>query len=218
MSRESQNIFPRWANYAPAILLAFLIVAGGFATFVIGYWFSPKNLDVGYSPKQPIRYSHKLHVGQLGIDCRYCHTGVDKSANAGLPTSETCMKCHKTIKTDSPEIQKIAKSVETGKPIEWVKVHSLPDYSYFDHSRHINSGVSCYSCHGRVDQMERVHQVQPLSMGWCLDCHRAPQKYIRPKSEVTNMMYSVPDQMIVGKKLVKQYHIETKEDCSVCHR
>lgn len=186
--------------------------------FIFWYWFSPLNLEVGYQPKQPVAYSHELHAGQLGIDCRYCHTQVEKGPNASIPSTEICMNCHKLIKKDSPEIAKLAKSYATGKPIEWIKIHNLPDYAYFDHSRHINAGVGCVSCHGRIDQMKVVHQDQPLSMGWCLECHRNPEKHVRPKSEITNMNWKADNQDEQGKTLVAQYHLAPKEDCSTCHR
>ena len=144
---------------------------------------------MGIKPPQPIKYSHRLHAGELGIDCRYCHTQVEKGAQATIPPLETCMNCHKLIKKDSPEILKLRNHFASNTPIEWVKVNRLPDYAYFNHSRHVNSGVSCKTCHGRVDQMEVVRQVKPLSMSWCLECHRSPEKFIGPKDKVTDMSW-----------------------------
>ena len=186
--------------------------------FVFTYWFSPENLNVGYEPKQPINYSHALHAGELGIDCRYCHGNVDQGERLVLPAAETCLNCHSMIKKDSPEIMKIRKSVADNVPIEWVKVHHLADYAYFDHSRHVKSGMGCATCHGNIHQQEVVRQSEPLSMGWCLDCHRNPEQYVRPKSEITNMDWKAEDQAALGKELVATYHLNPKQDCSVCHR
>jgi len=216
---DQHYVFPKWANKTPFIILS--VILGGLVTtiFVFWYWFSPKNLEVGYAPDQPIPYSHRLHAGELGIDCRYCHTEVDKGPQATIPPTETCMNCHRQIKTDSPHIKKLHESFENDEPIEWVKVHNMPDYVYFDHSRHVNSGVSCVSCHGRIDQMEVVRQVEPLSMSWCLDCHRNPDASIRPKDKVTDLGWvSDEDPIALGKRLSKKYNIRPREDCSTCHR
>jgi len=210
--------FPKWANKTPLIILLTLISVLCGAVFVFWYWFTPKNFEVGYMPEQPIPYSHRLHVDELGLDCRYCHTEVDRGAHATIPPTETCMNCHDIVKTDSPHIQKLKESYESDTPIEWVKVHYLPDYAYFDHSRHVNSGVSCVSCHGRVDKMEVVRQVEPLSMSWCLECHREPEKHIRPKDKVTDLGWESDDPINEGRNLVKKYHIKPREDCSACHR
>ena len=201
-------------------LISLLIVGGAFFSlvFIIWYWFSPKHLEVGYQPKQPIPYDHSLHAGELGIDCRYCHVSVDVSAKASVPSSEICLNCHNVVKKDSPHILKIRESVAKNEPLEWKKVHHLADYAYFNHSRHVNSGIGCATCHGRIDQMKEVRQVQPLSMGWCLECHRNPEKFIRPKSEITNMSWTAEDQEKLGKELVALYHVSPREDCSTCHR
>lgn len=216
---DSHYVFPKWTNKVPLMVL--IAIFGGFiaVVFVFWYWFSPKNLEVGYSPDQPIPYSHRLHAGELGIDCRYCHTQVDKGAHATIPPTETCLNCHRQIKTDSPYIKKLHESYNNNEPIEWVKVHYMPDYVYFDHSRHVNSGVSCVTCHGRVDQMEVVRQVESLSMSWCLECHRNPEKHIRPKDKVTDLSWeSKEDPVALGKELVKKYNIRPREDCNTCHR
>ncbi len=216
--QEKRNIFPKWANSVPLYILIGLLLFLSFVTFVFWYWFSPKNLEVGYAPKQPIPYSHQLHVSQLGMDCRYCHVNVERSTAATVPATEVCMNCHNIIKKDSPHIAKLAESFKSGKPMQWVKVHVLPDYVYFDHSRHVGAGVSCVSCHGRIDQMKRVHQVEPLSMSWCLDCHRAPEKHLRPKKFVTKLDWKADDQLKMGLLLKAEHHINPGESCSVCHR
>jgi hypothetical protein len=174
-------------------------------------------VDAGYQPSQPVAYSHALHAGQLGIDCRYCHYTVDVAAHAAAPPTETCMNCHTRVRKTSPLLEPIRQSAEKGTPIEWVKVHDLPDYVYFNHSAHVTRGVGCVSCHGRVDQMEVVYQKEPLSMGWCLDCHRAPEANLRPPSEVTNMTWQQPSPDF-GKEFRAKNNINPPEDCSGCHR
>lgn len=208
------QIFPEWANRIPALLLVG-VVAGIFGTTgVIWYFFSPEYTDVGYRPIQPVPYSHKLHAGDLGIDCRYCHTSVEQSAVAAVPPVKTCMNCHAIIKTDSEVLQLIRDSFETGAPIAWVRVHNLPDYAYFNHSVHVNAGVGCFSCHGNVAEMEVVMQEKPLSMSWCLDCHRDPAPHLRPQSEITNMDWIPPETQpaAAGTK------VSPPEDCAACHR
>jgi len=214
---SSKNIFPRWANRLPAYILLGVLGLVSSLVFVFYYWFSPKNLEVGYAPVQPIPYSHQLHAGELGIDCRYCHNGVETQAVAGIPSVETCMNCHSQVKKDSPDIVKLREHFVSGEPVEWVKVHQLPDYVYFDHSAHVNKGVSCLDCHGRVDQMPVVHQVESLSMSWCLECHRAPEAHIRPKEKVTDLAWTSNDAQL-GRQLVEAYHIRPREDCNTCHR
>ncbi|QNN24432.1 cytochrome c3 family protein [Planctomycetales bacterium ZRK34] len=164
---------------------------------MVGLIGAPSTTDVGYQPVQPIPYSHELHVNQLGMDCRYCHTTVETSAFAAIPSANICMNCHHAIRKlnsageANPKLAALYKAYDSGMPIEWVKVHDLPDYSYFNHSAHINRGVSCVSCHDRVDQMgpEGVHQAKELSMGWCLKCHRNPTPNLRPQDQATNLMW-----------------------------
>jgi len=218
-SESSRYVFPKWSNCVPLLLVISFFSFIFLTIFVFWYWMSPKHLEVGYEPTQPIPYSHRLHAGDLGIDCRYCHVNVEKGPAATVPPTEICMNCHKVVKTDSPHIMKLRESYATGKPMEWVKVHQLPDYVYFDHSRHVTSGVSCISCHGRVDQMDVVRQAQPMSMSWCLDCHRHPEKQLRPKDKVTQLSW-VPSesQLEMGNRLKQEYHINPSEDCSTCHR
>ncbi len=149
-------------------------------------WGSPRRAtDVGYAPEQPVPYSHALHAGQLGIDCRYCHNTVETAAHAAVPPTQTCMNCHAAIRKESEKLIPVRASYATGMPIPWVRVHDLPDYVYFNHSAHVRRGVGCVSCHGRVDTMEVVYQAEPLSMGWCLDCHRNPERHLRPVEFVT---------------------------------
>lgn len=212
-------IFPKWTNLLrPAVALG----AGGgliYVVLVVWFGFSPKTTDVGYAPEQPVPYSHALHVGQLGIDCRYCHTTVEKAAFAAIPPTQTCMNCHSMIRTQSEKLTPVIRSNATGMPIEWIKIHDLPDYVYFNHSAHVSRGIGCVSCHGRVDTMEVVAQVETLSMGWCLDCHRAPEKHLRPVEFVTQLDW-VPeeDQLALGRQLRETFNINPSVDCATCHR
>lgn len=183
------QIFRKWTNYAPLMMIIGAPVALIGITLFIWYYFSPKYTDVGYQPIQPIPYSHKLHAGDLGIDCRYCHNTVERAAHAAIPPTATCMNCHSTILPKSRKIEPLRNSFKTGEAIEWQRVHLLPDFAYFNHSAHVAAGVGCVTCHGRVDQMETVYQAAPLSMSWCLDCHRNPTPNLRPVGEVTNMTW-----------------------------
>jgi hypothetical protein len=168
--------------------------------------------------QQPVPFSHKHHTSELGIDCRYCHTSVEVAASASIPPTQTCMNCHAQIWADSPMLEPVRSSYATDESIEWVKVHDLPDFVYFDHSIHVYKGIGCASCHGRVDQMNLVRQVPSMQMEWCLDCHRNPAAHVRPREEVFNMAWFAHDQSTLGAKLVEEYGIEGRDDCSVCHR
>jgi hypothetical protein len=213
------QIFPEWSNKIPPLILIglVLLVAGGIGFF--WYFGSPQYTDVGYQPVQPVPYSHKLHAGDLGLDCRYCHLGVEVSAFATVPPTQTCMNCHTLIKTDSEKLKIVQESWASGDPIGWIRIHDLPDYSYFNHSAHIHAGVGCASCHGNIAEMEEVIQVKPLSMGWCLDCHRAPELHLRPEQEITNMKWMPPEnQIALAQKLMKERNIKPPVDCSGCHR
>jgi hypothetical protein len=213
------QIFPEWSNKIPPyILLAVVLLISSVIGF-FWYFGSPKYTDVGYQPVQPVPYSHKLHAGDLGLDCRYCHIGVEVSAFATVPPTQICMNCHTLVKTDSEKLKRVHESWATGDPIQWVRIHDLPDYVYFNHSAHINAGVGCASCHGNVAEMEEVIQKKPLSMGWCLDCHRAPEMQLRPGDQVTNMKWEPgEDQLAFAKKLMKEKNINPPVDCSGCHR
>jgi hypothetical protein len=182
---------------------------------------SPYPMWARNSPAQPVPFSHVLHAGSLKLECRYCHTSVDRSSFAGIPATETCMTCHSQILTTAAELQPVRDSWQTGAPIPWNRVHELPDYVYFNHSIHVAKGVGCSTCHGRVDQMEQVQQVQPLTMGWCLSCHRDPAPYLRPPDQVFNMEWTPPpDQTAQGRKRVQDEHIQVSRltNCSTCHR
>ncbi|REL33140.1 cytochrome C [Rhodohalobacter sp. SW132] len=211
------QIFPKWTNEAPRRILIGTIILLNAIVFGVWYFFSPEFTQVGYAPEQPVPFSHQVHAGQLGLDCQYCHTQVTESKYANIPATQTCMNCHNQIQTDSDDLALVRDSWETGDPIEWVRVHMLPDYAYFNHAAHVNVGVGCESCHGRVDRMEIVYQAEPLSMGWCLDCHREPEKHVRPVEEVTTMGYQVEDQLDVGRDLVAKQNIKAPTYCQACH-
>jgi hypothetical protein len=182
---------------------------------------SPYVTKVGAPVDQPVPFSHKHHVKELGIDCRYCHGTVETSAVASVPPTHTCMSCHSQVWTNSPLLEPIRQSYLNGTPVKWNKVYDLPDFVYFNHSIHVQKGIGCDTCHGPVHEMNITYKAQPLSMAWCLDCHRQPEKYIRPKEEVYNYEYKQPkNQLELGEKLVKEYGIRKEQltDCAICHR
>jgi hypothetical protein len=213
------QIFSKSSNKIPPVILAGLLIAVAAVIGGIWYWWSPWFTDVGYAPKQPGPYSHKLHAGDLHLDCRYCHTGVEVSAVAMVPPTQTCMNCHTLLKPDSPKLKALRASWENKQPMEWVRVHKTPDYAYFNHSAHIGAGVGCESCHGNIASMEVVHQDQPLSMGWCLDCHRNPDAHLRPAADITKMGWKpAPDHDAFVARLKKERGINPPITCSGCHR
>ena len=215
MSAIFSKKFDTTLRLAAAGIVLVLAAGGGIAAYLL----HPNQLDTGYTPAQPVEYSHKLHAGNLGMDCYYCHTTVEKSSFAAVPTTETCMNCHHRVKEKSPKLQLVRESYSTGQPIPWVKVHRLPDYVYFNHQAHVTSGVSCVSCHGRVDQMVEVKQVEPLTMAWCLDCHRNPAPKVRPAEFVTKLDWSPEgDPVELGLKIVQAKGIKPPVHCSGCHR
>jgi hypothetical protein len=189
------------------------------ATYAV-YW-SPWTTRVGVEVPQPVPFSHKHHVQDDGIDCRYCHTSVEKSGFAGLPSTEICMSCHSQLWTQAPVLAPVRESLTARTRLRWNRVHDLPDFVFFDHSIHVAKGIGCATCHGRVDEMPLVSKQQPLYMKWCLDCHKDPAKFMRPRTEVFNMAWQPPaDQTNAGAQLVRQYHVETAplRDCGTCHR
>ena len=213
-----EPIFPKWTNRIPLIvgillpLIAIGLIGG------VWYFFSPKFTDVGYQPHQPVPFSHQLHAGDLGMDCRYCHSTIERSWFAAIPPTQTCMGCHKIVKADSPALAPVRESFEKGTPVQWVKVHMLPDFARFDHRPHLSAGVACMSCHGRIDQMTEVHQVEPMSMGWCLECHRNPTPNLRPKSEVTNMLWNSKEAHYdPHNDPLRTRTVNPPTNCSNCH-
>lgn len=213
--------FPRNAN----ALATFLVIGGGvfvvLLVTVLTYYARTTNNQVGVPVAQPVAFQHNLHAGQLGLDCRYCHSTVERSAVAGVPATETCMTCHSQIRVGSPQLEVVQASWDTGRPIAWNRVHDLADFAYFNHSAHVDNGVGCSTCHGRVDQMSGMWKNEPMTMGWCLECHRSPEAFLRPRSEVFNMTYEPPaNQLELGTELVEAYHVNTEKlpQCSTCHR
>jgi hypothetical protein len=215
-------VFPKWSN----LLLPTALLVGGvaplYAVFIVAYGFSPKTTDVGYRPVQPIPFSHALHAGDLGMDCRYCHNTVERAAHAAIPPTQTCMNCHTQIHKDSRLLEPLRVSYATGESIPWVRVHDLPGYAYFSHAAHVNRGVSCVECHGRIDRMEVVQQHATLAMGWCLDCHRNPDSRLRDPELVTDLGWFFPGTDAEAREEQSRWRafnqINPSQDCSTCHR
>lgn len=183
---------------------------------------SPYTTEVGVARAQPVPFSHKHHAN-MGIDCRYCHTSVEEGAFAGIPPTKTCMNCHSMIFADAPMLEPVRESWRTGESLQWNRVHDLPQFAYFNHSIHVAKGIGCSTCHGRVDEMPLVHKANTLYMQWCLECHRAPENFVRPKDKVFDMAWQPPpNQREVGLELVREYKIDTDHykmlDCNLCHR
>ena len=214
----TQIFHPRFGLIVKLALLAVLVLASAAVLAWRGLTDEPHR--VGEAVEQPVPFSHKHHVGDDGIDCRYCHDTVETSAFAGMPPISTCMTCHSQLYTDQAMLRPIVESWRRGVALHWNRVHQLPDFVYFDHSIHVAKGVGCESCHGRVDRMPLTARTRSLSMEWCLDCHRAPQKYLRPRAQEFAMDWQAGDQEKLGLALVERYHIDTRRltDCSVCHR
>jgi len=217
------QIFHRGANNVAKISIVVAILLAGGAFFVYTQIARSSYLTGTFVEKQqPVQFSHKHHVGDDGIDCRYCHTSVETSASAGIPPTQTCMNCHSQIWADSPYLEPVRESYRTNKPIEWQRVHDLPEFAYFNHSIHVAKGVGCSTCHGQIDNMPAVFQENTLQMEWCLSCHREPEKYIRPKSEIYNMQWDGNDLSAEERTQLKtDYRIRSKEmltSCSTCHR
>lgn len=216
------QIFPRSANaIARASILAAILLIGGFLLFLDTFNRSNYQTRQSQIIEQPVQFSHARHVAGNGIDCRYCHTSVEESGFAGIPPVETCMTCHSQVLKDAPILEPVRASFSTGEPLEWVRVHDLGDFVYFNHSIHVNKGVACVTCHGQIDQMPLTWQENTLQMQWCLECHRDPQKFIRPKEHVFEMNWEpTGDQEAMGDSLIKAYniHVEQLTNCSICHR
>src|SRR6184192_221043 len=226
---RSANVISRTSIYAGILTLAATLWV------CVAWQRSPYVTYAAAAKPQPVPFSHQHHVGGLGIDCRYCHTSVEVSSFAGIPPTRTCMNCHAQIWTGAPMLEPVRESFSSGKSLIWNRVNDLPDFVYFNHSIHVNKGVGCNTCHGPVDRMPLMYNYASLQMEWCLDCHRAPEKYLRPRDQVFNMRYEEPsgskpvevdgkeytDQLALGKHLVQKYHLRTVMDitsCNTCHR
>lgn len=219
-------IFPKWTNRLPLYFIVSGLLAGGGAVAGVWYYFTPKYTRVGYEPIQPVAFSHALHVEQLGMDCRYCHTGVEKSWYSNVPSSATCMNCHNQVLKGDPKLALVQSSFDNGTSIPWVWVHKAPDYVFFNHAVHVNRGISCVECHGQVNQMDEVYHSKPLSMAFCLDCHRDPAARLRPLDKITDLNWKWSDdprtaeqlQRVQGEKFVHDWKVQSLQSCSACHR
>ncbi len=223
-------LFPKWVNKFVPLLLGAVLVGGAYGGTVLFVATSPQVINRGYQPTQPVPFSHKTHAGRLKMDCRYCHTTVEQAAHAAIPPTSTCGNCHSgsdaegnvpyaSVHAANLNLEPVRESLATGESIPWKRVHRLPDFVFFDHSAHVTRGVSCVSCHGRVDRMDVVSVVEPISMSWCLDCHRNPDPHIRPVDEVTNLEWvAEEDPALLGSKLREELNIHPSTDCSTCHR
>jgi Cytochrome c7 and related cytochrome c len=214
-------IFPKWTNRLPVIMITGIFLVGTAVTSGVWYYFTPKYTRVGYQPIQPVPFSHAIHAGQLGVDCRYCHTGVEKSWFSNIPAASTCMNCHNQVLKDDPRLALVRDSAQSGRPIPWVQIHKLPDFAYFNHSVHVNRGVSCVECHGRIDQMDEVYHAKPFSMSFCLECHRHPELKLRPPDKITDLAWQPPspgEQKEFGERKMVEWKVESLQTCSACHR
>ncbi len=225
-------IFPRWTNKFLALLGVLILAGGGYASVLFLGVTDPETLNTGYRPLQPVPFSHALHAGELKMDCKYCHISVDKSATSSIPATQTCINCHSprtsegppkysAVHADCPKLLPVRESWRTGESVDWVRIHRLPDFVYFNHSAHVNRGVSCVSCHGRIDQMDIVHQDKNQSMAWCIECHKAPEQHLRPVEEVTNLAWdagSLEERIRRGKEIKAENNINPQTNCAVCHR
>lgn len=210
------DVFPKWTNRLPRKLAVAITLTVLAAIAGIAYYFTPKYTRVGYTPFQPVAFSHNTHVRQAGLDCRYCHTSTSKSPYASLPPTSTCMNCHNQILKDDPRLALVRESATTGKPIQWMQVCKLADYVYFDHSVHVNRGVSCKECHGSVDKMDETGNAESLSMSFCLDCHRNPAPRLRPLDKVTQLDWQPTNN--AGANLARDWNVQKLQSCSTCHR
>ncbi|MEW6298855.1 MAG: cytochrome c3 family protein [Thermodesulfobacteriota bacterium] len=210
----STNTLSRFSIFGAVFIVAALGVIGA------GIVRSSYVTEVGVAREQPVPFSHKRHVSGLGIDCRYCHTSVEESSFAGLPPTHTCMTCHSQIWVNSPMLEPVRESYRSGRSLEWTRVNDVADFAYFDHSIHVKKGVGCVTCHGQVDEMPLMWRAHSLYMEWCLECHRHPERYVRPREEVFNMHWGPPagDHGALGARLVKEYDIHRLTYCSTCHR
>jgi len=214
------QIFRRSANTLSKVsLFGVLSLVGGLILLAMVLGRSAYVTRANEYVEQPLQFSHLHHVTDDGIDCRYCHTSVETSPFAGIPPTKTCMNCHSQLFATEPILEPVRASFRDDKPLHWVRVHDLPDFVYFNHSIHVKKGMGCETCHGRVDQMPLMQQVNTLQMEWCLNCHRNPENYVRPRSEITTMGYRPPvPQSVIGPQLVKEYGINSLTSCSTCHR
>jgi hypothetical protein len=212
----SRFIFPEWTETLKKWISLLAIGAPVYLVALVAYAVTPEAIREGYQPDQPVPYSHALHAGELGLDCRYCHTTVERAAKAAVPPAATCMNCHSTVHKDSEKLLPIRQAYAEGTAVHWVRVHDLPDYVYFNHMAHVNAAIGCETCHGRIDQETQVFQSKPLTMEWCVGCHRDPAPFLRQPENVTKMGYE--PQPGEGEAVMKANNIHPPTNCSTCHR
>ena len=213
-------LFRPWVDHVvrAALVIVVVVIIGG-PILLMAWVRTPYITGQGVPFDQPISFDHRHHVRDDGIDCLYCHVSATRAASAGIPPTELCLNCHNQIWNDSPLLQVVWHSFASRQPIAWTRVTRLPDFVFFNHAAHTTAGVGCETCHGRIDRMARVYQAAPLTMGWCLDCHRAPERYLRPRDQVTTMGWQPPDvQLVVGRALKQRYRVRALTDCTTCHR
>jgi hypothetical protein len=219
-------IFPKWSNRLPLMVITGAVLVGSAVVAGAWYYLTPKYSRVGYQPIQPVAFSHATHNGQLGIDCRYCPNAVEKTWYSNIPASSLCMNCHNQVLKDDPRLAPVRDSFASDKPIEWIQIHRVPDFVYFNHSVHVNRGISCVECHSKVNEMDEVYHAKPLSMTFCLDCHRNPAAKIRPPDKITDLNWKWSEnpsenakwQKLHGEQMVKDWKVESLQTCSACHR
>lgn len=208
--------FPEWTETLKKWINLLVLGAPVYLVALVAYGVTPEALRIGYQPDQPVPYSHALHVGELGMDCRYCHSTVEVGAKAAVPPAATCMNCHATVKKESEALLPVREAFAGNQAVQWARVTDLPDYVYFNHAAHVNATIGCESCHGRIDQMVKVFQAKSLTMQWCLDCHRDPESNLRKREALTTMGY-VPGKD-EGKQVMQANNIHPPTNCSTCHR
>lgn len=229
--RALSTLFPRHSRDVFLVVVAALAISAALIVAGVAYYATPKYTRVGYAPVQPVAFSHEIHAGRIGLDCRYCHSQVGESPHANVPPTQTCMNCHGqqwgNIKSTSASLAPLRQAFAENRPVPWVKIHRVPDYAYFNHAVHVNRGVSCVSCHGKVNEMEVVYHNKPLSMAWCLECHRNPEPHLRPADQVTNLDWTPATDPTFGGMgtreqfidyLVNEAGIKAPQNCSGCHR
>jgi hypothetical protein len=212
----SRFIFPEWTETLKKWVNLLVLGAPVYLVALVAYGVTPEAIRIGYQPEQPVPYSHALHAGELGMDCRYCHSVVDRGPKAAVPPASVCMNCHSTVRATSDALLPVRQAFAENEPLKWVRVTDLPDYVFFNHEAHVNASVGCESCHGRVDQMVKVYQAESLTMAWCLDCHNDPTPHLREAANVTKMGYT--QQPGEGEAVKKKNQVNPPINCSTCHR
>lgn len=208
--------FPEWTETLKKWISLLALGAPVYLVALVAYGVTPEAIRLGYQPDQPVPYSHALHAGELGIDCRYCHSTVENAGEAAIPPARTCMNCHSVVKKESEQLLPIREAYANGTPVKWTRVTDVPDYVYFNHQAHVNATIGCETCHGRVDQMVKVFQAAPLTMSWCLECHRNPEPHLRKREALTQMGYKPGENE--GASVRKTMNVNPPTNCSTCHR